>query len=172
MMRKFVFGIVLVGQVLCAQAQSREAMIERLNQLTGLEAAYANELQANNHRMAAEVDKAYKPLFEQLGASPELEQEMKAIIIRVADKYKNAVTAKDMMRLWSDNYYVAFTDDEIKALLAFKESPLGIKSDEAAKMALPKYTQALRTLTEPIQKAFLQDYALELHTLVDRVQKK
>lgn len=170
MLKKLLLSAVLVTQLTCAHAQTREEMIQRLNQLSGAEAIYEKALQDSHAHMEAEIEKSFEPFFNQLDTAPEMQQEMKAIILKVSNKYKDSITAKDMMRIWEARYYSQFSDSEIKELLAFNASSIGIKSNEAVRKALPEYTKDLQLLSEPIQKAAMEDYGLELRALIERLK--
>jgi hypothetical protein len=150
-----------------AQADTRAQQITALMDAEGVSQAFDAARDMVRQQARSDADKGMATLLTRIDASPEVLAQLR----KVYNEFIDEVTAGAMHRdeiaaVWGEAYGANFSDAELKELLAFYQSPLGQKTVNAARSAMPKVMEKMQADLQPHLQPAIQHYTEQVRKVL------
>lgn len=164
-----VFGL-LAGLALgssVALADARADNLKELVDVVGVGEAFDAARDMVRQQARSDADKGMASLLTRLDASPEVVEQLRQAYGEFIDEVTAGAMNRDQMAaIWIESYGANFTDDELKQLLGFYQSPLGKKAVAAARIAMPKVMQKMQAELQPRLQPAVQRYTVKVQKVI------
>ncbi len=159
------FTLLLVTNV--AVADTRAERLATLMEAEGVSAAFDAAREMVRQQTKADADKGMASLLTHLDASQQVMDQLHQAYSEFIDEVtKGAFRREDMVASWSDAYGANFSDDELTQLLAFYQSPLGIKTVAAARSSMPKVMEKMQAELQPRLRPAIKRYTEQVGKVI------
>lgn len=149
-MVKNIMAVILSLLSIEAYAESRQESLNRLTKATGLVEMVEQQKQRTKSESEKQINQMLEQVFEKINPDEKFRKRISVAAEHYMQKLQSPWSAEEITSVWSKYYGDGFTDEELKTLADFYESPLGQKEREANQRALPLFSDHFTKLGEPI----------------------
>lgn len=171
-MKKIFCIVLLLSMPTFSYANERESQIKTLMEAQGLLELFGNQIKMGEMQGKQMALQIMQRLMSQITPNEEYKNKLKSVFDALMKKMKTPWGEKEIIKVWTEYYGKQFSDEELKQLIAFYNSPIGKKEVSSTRVALVAFTKHFQKLGEPVFKGALENYIKELKTVAKACECK
>jgi hypothetical protein len=158
-----VFAVVSVP----SQAETRAQQISALMDAEGVGQAFDAARDMVRQQARSDADKGMATLLTRIDANADVMGQLRKAYNEFIDEVTAGAMHRDeMATVWGEAYGSNFSDEELKQLLAFYQSPLGQKTVAASRAAMPKVMEKMQADLQPHLQPAIQRYTEQVRKII------
>ena len=153
------FSALLFTSVPSFAQEARAALVQSIAAAQGLEEMFEQQIAAQRDSMKSYDSKLFDQAIAEAGGQSNAKQ--KAAIDRFVAKATTLFTSKEITAAWTAAYGKNLSDQELREVLQYYQSPIGQKDVGASKTAMVTYStwinQESQARATPLLKVLVQE---------------
>lgn len=165
LVRLLTLLLVVLAPALCAAQVSRSELVQRIAEAQGLGKLFDEQLSQQRDALQAYGLQVFDKTVPSSTAAAD--PKVKAVFERFLERNARLFSGEEYMAVWAKAYSeTSLTDDDLKAILAYYESPAGKKDGAASQTAMKGFTTWLAAQSQARSTEVLDRLAAELREVL------